>query len=419
MNGADGSEMGADKVDTDPLVATAGAPLVIIQYRERGVALSLVIPVVMTAAFVSIALYHRTVGIRYLERQSSQSAVAVKAASVEPEVPAAEHALPEPLASNSQPIAAGSDDPVLVSAVTVPSPAKVEPAPTTPAAGALSPSVAMASSAEKGAFGPVAPDAGAPAVANLPADTPKPAGAASEPPKPAMIATASGLVDPTPIASPGPKPDPLDPNKMGEVADTRSPAMPDEDRPLPTKEETEREIIEEARAKRAELETLAARQAASARDLKRSGRREFRDELKEILTTFGNRAGPEIDSLARRTPSDVSGDQFLRARDIWRFSRNSTAMKVKAIRALGLPEVTILNFLSDTNFAQIGTRDGPRNANEIRIRAAKALLSYELSPSDDQGAPGAENPVTVERAPSQPKFRSGHTRPIDVSRRGR
>jgi len=52
--------------------------------------------------------------------------------------------------------------------------------------------------------------------------------------------------------------------------------------------------------------------------------------------------------------------------------------KVRLTRVIDLPEAAILTFLSDEIDRQLGTRDGPRNRNEVRIRAAKKLMEFEL-----------------------------------------
>jgi len=166
-----------------------------------------------------------------------------------------------------------------------------------------------------------------------------------------------------------------------------------ENDPLPTKEESNRQLEEEARKKEAEIDGLETRQLSAVRELRQKERLEFRAELREILQVHGNRAGIEIDKLAKRNAQDTTSDQYLKARDVWRFSRISTAMKVRYIRSLGIPEVTILNFLSDLIHLQIGTRDGPHDRNDVRIRAAKALLKYEPPRTDLGGTPGAGQPL--------------------------
>ena len=48
------------------------------------------------------------------------------------------------------------------------------------------------------------------------------------------------------------------------------------------------------------------------------------------------------------------------------------------IRALDIPEADILNFISDSLYGRMHSRGGPKDMNEVRMRAAKILLS--LSP---------------------------------------
>jgi hypothetical protein len=80
---------------------------------------------------------------------------------------------------------------------------------------------------------------------------------------------------------------------------------------------------------------------------------------------------------------------------------------------LDLPEAAILNFLSDEFDKQIGTREGPRNRNGVRIRAAEMLMKFELPAT---GAPagrvpsGLPNPGVVPTRTPQSKPSGSGTR---------
>ena len=57
----------------------------------------------------------------------------------------------------------------------------------------------------------------------------------------------------------------------------------------------------------------------------------------------------------------------------------SQQAKVSQIRALDISEATILNFISDNFYSRMRSPGGPRDDNEVRVRAAQMLLSYKLS----------------------------------------
>jgi hypothetical protein len=73
---------------------------------------------------------------------------------------------------------------------------------------------------------------------------------------------------------------------------------------------------------------------------------------------------------------------------------------VRLIRALGLPESVFIEFLAVDLERLIGARNGPRDKNDVRVRAAKMVLSYELP---------APDPVVASRA--SPGQREASTKP--------
>ncbi len=85
------------------------------------------------------------------------------------------------------------------------------------------------------------------------------------------------------------------------------------------------------------------------------------------------------------------------------------------IRALDLPETVILDFLSDDFHAQVRTRNGPRNENEVRIRAAHRLLQLELPPED--AMPVARPPA--DSTPARTSRSRVSSFPSSPARRGR
>jgi hypothetical protein len=160
-------------------------------------------------------------------------------------------------------------------------------------------------------------------------------------------------------------------------------------KPLPTKEESLREIQEEAARKTAELLAQRASRAESERQMRLDARAKFRQELRQVLALQGTDAGTEIDKLSHRYGYDVDMERYKLADEAWRFRRMSPKERVRYVRSLDLPETVILDFLSNDLHKQLNKRNGPRDEKEVRVRAAWMLLSYEL-PSE--AAPASPRP---------------------------
>jgi len=119
----------------------------------------------------------------------------------------------------------------------------------------------------------------------------------------------------------------------------------------------------------------------------------FREALKDALSLNISQAGPEIDRLSRRDGQDRDPEKFARARKAWFFTRKSSQAKVRLIRSLGLPESVILDFISAELHPLMGSRSGPRDLNDVRVRAAKLLLTHELpAPASTIAASGRPSP---------------------------
>ncbi len=147
--------------------------------------------------------------------------------------------------------------------------------------------------------------------------------------------------------------------------------------PLPTKEETQRAIEEEAAKKQAERIAEVENKDADLRARQFEEQVKFRDELRELLRAKGSQAGPEIAKLDKRYAYEVDPDRHDQAYRIWRFNRMLLPDKVKYLRSLGVPETTILEFMCSSLDGRIGTRDGPRDQNDVWVRAARQLLKIE------------------------------------------
>jgi len=463
----------------------ASQPMVVVQYRQRGVPWWLLSLLTVFAPICAILIYHALVVGRY-RAETVESAEAVrtwlKNAPRAESKKAPDAALPLPLALNSQPIAtpelAGSQGALpsmassatpglpspsaapssatataardqagnVASGATVPgtlkpgmSPSGVDPAQAQKTQGApssggaqsvSSPSVdgSAATTPALAAGGARSPSTG---VGRPPATVSNPSAAAplkppvdSVPPPSSPTATAamqfvernkdrlssferSPFEDPEGDAAhskPGqPAGSYLDrpsaehalakAEERGPAGAPGGPGIPPVEQPLPTKEETERQIEQEAAQNRAQLLEMQEKKDAELRSSRYQERVKFRDELRAALEQHSAQAGPEINQLAKRYSYDADRERLGQAHQLWRTSRMSQANKVRMIRALDLPETVILDLLSDDFHAQVRTRNGPRNENEVRIRAAQQLLRLELPPED--AMPAVRTPVDL------------------------
>jgi hypothetical protein len=245
---------------------------------------------------------------------------------------------------------------------------------------------------------------------------PKPSGDEADlpiPPKPgaglaiaddARIAPESGTVKRADTDATSAKPDRVPDQPAAEVALVARGPQPEVR--LPTKEESEREIQEEAARRAAELRAQNDTKSNEARAQRAADQLKFRDELADLLRREGMKAGPEIEALAKRFGFERDPDKMAQAHHIWRVSRMSQVEKVRAVRSLDLPEAVVLDFLSNDIFRTMGTRNGPKSTDEVRVRAAVLLIkSYPLpksaavrsAPAGAQGADAGARPASATR----------------------
>jgi len=434
----------SDRLEEKLEAATPEQPVVVIQYRNRGVSSWLFFPMMVVIPLGAILLYHRLVVQKYRVQAGESARLAdngIEAPRSGRSLPGSDQALP--LAPGSQP-----NDPAQFQFGPFGSAGK--PAPEAPAQSPAQPAAvpAPALSVTVGSSGtlPAGPALGAaqgaallparePAPARSPNDPPKIA-ASAQPPLPADSSPADGgkkagprvrSVLPNPFAPDGPPPAPLprrdgtgpaDPggtvatqpgvspgeadagskvpeagaeSLVARAGDTRAGAK-GQDNPagkrLPSYEENMRQIEEEAAKKRDEISASVEVREAEIRSRRFTERFKFREELRQILRLHGKEAGPEIDKLSRRYGFDLDPDRFDQAVKTWRSPRLSLPLKVRQIRALDLPETVILNFLSDDLHLKVRSPNGPRNENEVRIKAARQLLSFEPPTPDPAPLPG-------------------------------
>jgi hypothetical protein len=189
---------------------------------------------------------------------------------------------------------------------------------------------------------------------------------------------------PRPIAV---APEPALPQPDPPVVGADVPAIPDA-RPEMTKEEILRDIEREAQQHEAERQDLAdLKPRANALLIGESiakiqGKRvPFRNELQEALKNLGATAGTEIDRLCSEYGRDVP--EVVRAfyeRAKRRFpARITLREEVELMRSFGIPEPVLLDFLAHKLHNTMNTRGGPRDENEVRVRAAQQLLAIPVS----------------------------------------
>jgi hypothetical protein len=399
-----------------------GQPVVVIQYRSRGLPAYVAVPLVVLVAVGSVAVYHR-VSFRAARFQAAAAASDEKQPAPEPARPAREPRpgdvtqeavasppsapveIPTPLALNSQPIAPASLAPAPLA---MPEPAAAAKPETKPAAPAAAPA-----KVDKPQPPADWPPAGTPlrAATSLPPPPPTPVTAA--PPAPARGAAAKAVATPaappqTPlqgvvpvgfsvptdpdnpfselaIARKAPAlPRPLDPRPSARDVEPGPAAAPE---PLPDRSELMDEIAREAAQKKAEQRQMndlkeQAREAVDAASLRRieDDRAKFRQELREIIRTGGRQAGQEIDDLCNRYGRNY--DDALRGRVTYLLrhstGRVSKEARVRQFRAFGVPEPGILDYLANELHHLMNTRGGPRSPDEVRVAAARQLLGIKL-----------------------------------------
>jgi hypothetical protein len=122
-----------------------------------------------------------------------------------------------------------------------------------------------------------------------------------------------------------------------------------------------------------------------------SERARFYQELRDALELPTNEAGQLIDQASRSRSRAADPAGITQARRVWMLVRAGADRKIGLMRSKGVSESIILDLLSADLHSRIGTRGGPRNVNEVRVRAAKTLLSHAVPPPTGAGA-GSDRP---------------------------
>jgi hypothetical protein len=148
---------------------------------------------------------------------------------------------------------------------------------------------------------------------------------------------------------------------------------------LPSGEEFLNQSAEDAAKKEQEIIEEQRARVERSRAAMNEERIKFHEELRQILETHGKEAGEEIDALVQRSGRLLDQKTSVRAKGVWKQLGLSQLKKVNQLRAIDIPEANILNYISDSLYPRMRSPGGPRDSNELRVRAARYLLSYTLT----------------------------------------
>jgi len=380
-------------------------PVVVIQYRSRGVPWYLVLPLLVLVPLGAVAVYHRLYARAHRTFVPPPSVDPSTRQAAEGMSPAPKVDPGAPLALNSQPIAPGS----LPAALSSPAPTAKADLTQPPSPAAAAPATTKAAEPPQTA-GSSDPAKATPAVTD--ANTPPPLAAPVKDPGPQVASAA-----PTNVSRPAPRgavavgfsvPNDND-SPFAELPISRGPPgssttdreqapatsepaaatdpLPDR-QPQPTEEQLRQDIQAEAAEKAAGLKQLRdlkdhAREKVDAQTQARveDERAAFRRDLREAINLSRKEASAQIDTLCNRYGRNYSDELKSKAGYLLeRFGgKMSREAKVRMLRFHGIPEPGILDFLAnEIHHYMLNSRKGPRTSDEVRIDAAKQLLGYEL-----------------------------------------
>lgn len=318
-------------------------PVVVIQYRNRGLPAIWFFPLTLVLSLVLLTAYHRLkIGPLVEPPRPEKAAAPLTEQELPPDASKvlgafaqASEALPPvpplPLTLESQPLHVGASPPVVE-----PPPSKVD-----------EPVVAIET-----------PPTSAESV--VPESSPD----ESEAPPLSIASTRRRdlMVEP----EPKPKPD----------------VQADEPAP-PTREELMERIRQEGLLKQARQEELERRKHSASEEVEAEAlarvegeRDEFRRALQKILATDAPDAGAAIDALCSRYGRVYSNELKNRAYGSLSHYKGkmSREEEVQMLRAIGVPEAGILDYLANRLHRSMRSRRGPRDADEVRVFAARQLL---------------------------------------------
>lgn len=413
----DGAERGSPQLT--PREAGQAKPVIVVEYRRRGLWAKLTPPALILMAALLIHTTQRSTPVRPLAPRADLAALArVKSLNSNPSLPApkvvfrskeGEAETTEPAEETSK---AGVAENVKVTDPE-PLPALAPGVKTTKASGTPDQSV------PGGQTGQVAGNPPPPAVEAVAAATPAPTTPSPVPASPVAVlgpeaavnwgalpplprslnpsesrgmSAALALRGPVPASpavperAPVPAPQPemhSEPQPAVAAVSNMAPGAPGV--PVPSQDDVLRDIrreADEAQAHMAELERFKGNDVNGGNGSAAAGnveadRKAFREELKDLLNQFGNNAGPEIERLCARFGRDISGA----AKSAYAQALRSTSMRlsrddrVQLMRSTGLPETVILDHIAHGVHKTVRTRGGPKNVNEVWVFAARILLA--------------------------------------------
>ncbi len=198
-----------------------------------------------------------------------------------------------------------------------------------------------------------------------------------EPPNPTIDKPASATAKPH--SSEGSKD--IDPSLLAEVV------KPAPKPAVVSNEDILRDIEREAEQKAAEKKFLSAlkpqvraMQLEEELDRSKNSRTSFREDLRKALNMPNELAVAEIERLCLQYGKDPGPDVVNTYKRIDRLapSRRVPQTDVDLMRISGFPETTILLRLTESLKNTMKTRGGPRDEKELKIKAAKLLLTFPV-----------------------------------------
>ncbi|WP_165072279.1 hypothetical protein [Paludisphaera rhizosphaerae] len=342
----------AAPVVDEPPTAKPADPVVVIQYRNRGVSPILLFPMTLIASLALFAGYHHFfVRPIYTQDGGFAFARAAEPASLaaperDPAVAQVSTTLPIQVAPATVPLSLESQ-PLGPIAPVLPPPLTLEVQPAGPVeALSLTPSVVQSTETQK-------PE---------PAETPKVDAEDSKP----RISIASTAVDPVKEEPPAPEADAIP------AADT------------PTREQMMERIRQEAELKELQQRGMEQRQADAAaqfhaEDTQRiqEERVSFHKSLQEIVSVGGRDVGKAIDDLCDKYGRGYSQEKRNEVKAVMEraHGKRSRREEVGLLRYMGVPEPGVLDYLSnEVHRTSLHKRNGPQNPDEVRLFAARQLL---------------------------------------------
>ncbi len=318
-------------------------PLVVIHYRNRGIPLVLVPPVLVLAAVLGFQAHRRMSpprpavapppGLAANSRRPPEKASMGVAEETELFVAPGESSLiPAPDLWGPLPLV----PPVVPATAPAPGPSREEDPPTPPPAEPER--VDEANAAAPGPADPAAPGFD-------PFQGPAPL-----PPPPVPALTKKQVMD-----------------KIDLEAEQKAARLRSLEAWRPRLLEKDRKLAEEIRA----VQVVDVQRQAEA------NRVAFHAELRKLVVALGDRAGPQINSLCEKygrvtMPEIYDAVQTRLRRTSTRLGRRE---KVEMMRRLGLPEPIILDAITRDAARSLNTRGGPRNMDEVRALAGRQLLA--------------------------------------------